>query len=53
MTNATWEAEDGGRQLVAELNMPACPYPNQTQRVSNAYIKDERRGRSHSFSLAA
>lgn len=51
VTNATWEAEDGGRQLLAELNLPACPYPNQTQRVSQTYIKDERRGRAHSFSL--
>ncbi|WP_157971061.1 phage tail protein [Pseudogemmobacter bohemicus] len=25
--NATWEAEDGGRRLVADLRLPACPYP--------------------------
>lgn len=49
--NATWEAEDGGRQLVADLSLPACPYPNQVERVSQTYLKDERRGRSHGFVL--
>lgn len=41
------EAEDGGRRLVADLNLPAVPYKRQVQRVMKAYIKDERRMRSH------
>lgn len=49
--NATWEAEDGGKRRVAALQLPACPYPLQIQRVMRAYIKDERRFRRHNLTL--
>lgn len=46
-----WEAEDGGRRLVADLSLPACPFGNQVQRLMAAYIADHRRFRSHRFAL--
>jgi hypothetical protein len=49
--NATWEAEDGDRRLVAQLDMPACPYPLQVQRVMAAIIADHRRMRRHTLTL--
>jgi len=49
--NATWEAEDGGRRLVAQLDMPACPYPVQVRRVMAAIIADHRRMRRHTLTL--
>lgn len=63
--NAIWEAEDGSfewdddlgelvnrpRRLVAQLDMPACPYPLQVQRVMAAIIADHRRMRRHTLSL--
>lgn len=49
--NATWEAEDQGRRLVADLALPACPYGAQVQRLMRAYIQDERRFRRHGLTL--
>jgi len=49
--NATWEAVDGGKRRMASLDMPACPYPVQRQRIGRAYIKDERRFRIHQLTL--
>lgn len=51
--SSTWEAEDGGRRLVADLQLNAVPYPNQVQRVMGAYIADERRFRRHALTLPA
>jgi hypothetical protein len=48
--NTTWEAQDGSRRI-ASLDLPACPYPEQVQRVMNAYITDERRFRRHGLTL--
>jgi hypothetical protein len=48
--NATWEAEDGDRRVVS-LDLPACPYPLQVQRIMASYIKDERRHRKHGITL--
>lgn len=48
--NTTWETEDGARR-VASLDLPACPFPEQVQRVMNAYITDERRFRRHGLTL--
>lgn len=47
----TWEAEDGGRRLVADLQLPACPFGNQVQRLMTAYIADHRRFRNHRLAL--
>lgn len=49
--SATWETEDGGRRLVADLGLPAVPYAMQVQRLMQAYISDERRFRRHSLVL--
>ncbi|NTT86929.1 phage tail protein [Tabrizicola fusiformis] len=51
--SSTWEAEDGGRRLVAALQLNAVPYPNQVQRIMAAYIADERRFRRHALTLPA
>jgi hypothetical protein len=50
-TNATWEAEDGGRRLVASLQFDAVPHKVQVQRLMRAYIRDERRFRRHAVPL--
>lgn len=49
--NATWEAEDGNKRRVASLDLPACPYPDQVQRVMKGYIADDRRFRRHNLTL--
>lgn len=49
--NAGWEAEDGGKRRMASLQMPACPYPLQRQRVGRAYIFDERKFIQHQMTL--
>lgn len=49
--NPEWETDDGGRRLVADLTLPACPYPAQVQRLMTALIADHRRFRTHSFAL--
>lgn len=49
--NATWETQDGGRRLVADLGLPAVPYKLQVQRLMRAYINDERRFRRHVLTL--
>lgn len=46
-----WEAEDGGRQLVASVTLPAVESDTQVQRLMTAWIKDERRFRRHSLTL--
>lgn len=48
--NAAWELEDGERRVVS-LDLPACPYPDQVQRIMDAYIADERRFRRHNMTL--
>ena len=49
--NAGYEADDGGRRLVASLSLPAVPYAVQVQRLQDALIKDERRMRRHGLTL--
>lgn len=49
--NATYESEDQGRQLVADLGLPAVPYGRQVQRLTDAWIKEERRLRRHRLTL--
>ncbi|WP_370241461.1 phage tail tip fiber protein [Pararhodobacter marinus] len=51
VTNAEWEAEDGGRRLTASLSLPVVPYPAQVQRVTRALIADHRRMRRHVLTL--
>jgi hypothetical protein len=49
--NAAWEASDGNRRLMANLDLPACPYAGQVQRLMAALIADNRRFRRHRFGL--
>ncbi|WOI32888.1 phage tail protein [Tritonibacter scottomollicae] len=49
--NAEWESEDGGRQLVAQVDLPAVNSGNQAQRLMQAWIEDERRFRRHGLTL--
>lgn len=49
--NATFETADQGRQLVAELALPAVPYGDQVQRLMRAYIAEERRFARHVITL--
>jgi hypothetical protein len=49
--NAVWEALDQDRRLVADINLPATPYPDQVQRAQRAYIEGERRFRTHMLTL--
>ncbi|MFG6550289.1 phage tail protein [Sulfitobacter sp. M21595] len=49
--NAEWESEDGGRQLVAQVDLPAVASDTQVQRLMQAWIEDERRFRRHSLTL--
>ncbi|WP_319825867.1 phage tail protein [Thalassovita sp.] len=50
--DASAEAADGHRRLIADLRLPACPYANQVQRVMRAYLEEERRMRRHVLTLA-
>ena len=49
--NATWEAEDGHRRLVAALALPAVTHPRQVQHLMQAAIRDHRRMRRHNLTL--
>ncbi len=49
--NAAWEAQDGGRRLVADLPVTACSSPTQVQRIMTASINDERRLRRHPLTM--
>lgn len=49
--NATWEAQDQGQRLIADLGLPACPYGAQVRRVMAAYITEDRRFRRHGLTL--
>lgn len=49
--NTLWEAEDGGRRRVADLQFPAAPFGLQVQRLMSGYARDERRHRRHQLTL--
>ncbi|RHZ96455.1 hypothetical protein D1114_07020 [Cereibacter sphaeroides] len=48
---ADYQAQDQGRQIVASVQLPACPYPRQVQRLMRAWIEDDRRWRRHNLAL--
>ncbi|SPH20980.1 hypothetical protein ASD8599_01721 [Ascidiaceihabitans donghaensis] len=52
-TYVAFQTEDGGQQRVADLNLSACPYPQQVQRIMDAYVRDDRRLRTHDLTLPA
>jgi hypothetical protein len=49
--NATYEAEDQGQRLIANLNLVAVPYPAQVRRIMRASVEEERRFRRHELTL--
>jgi len=49
--NATWEAEDGNRQLVAAVQLPAVPWATQVRRLMREMANDNRRFRTHVIAL--
>jgi hypothetical protein len=49
--NAEWEAEDGGRRLMATVQLAAVHYPVQVERLMAALIKDHRRMIRHVITL--
>lgn len=51
ITNADWEAEDGGRRLIADLRLSGVYSAAQASELSNIYIRDERRQRVHQLVL--
>ena len=50
-TNAAWEAEDGGRRLVADLRLAGVYSAAQASELAEIYIRDERRQRVHQIVL--
>ncbi|KDB05351.1 hypothetical protein U879_02035 [Defluviimonas sp. 20V17] len=50
-TDAAYQAADGGRLLAADLQLQACPYENQVQRLQTFLLKDNRRFRQHTVTL--
>ncbi len=49
--NATYEAQDQGQRLIADLNLVAVPFPAQVRRIMYASVEEERRFRRHDHSL--
>ena len=51
ITDAALQAADGGRQLMQSIDLEACPYPLQAQRLGQAWLKDARRFARHGLHL--
>lgn len=49
--NAAFEAADGGRRLIAEVDFPAVPYPQQVRALMGEMLADHRRMRTHVITL--
>lgn len=49
--NATWEAQDGGRRRLVNVDFNAAPYLAQVQRNMRALIADDRRFLTHGVPL--
>ena len=49
--NAAYEAADGGRRLVSEVDFPAVPYPVQVRALMREMLADHRRMRTHVITL--
>lgn len=49
--DAAWEAQDGNRRLVADVDLPAVPFALQVQRLMRSLIREERRFRRHALPL--
>lgn len=49
--NAAYEAKDGGRRLIAEVDFPAVPAPRQVRALMREMLADHRRHRTHVITL--
>ncbi|QBR34874.1 hypothetical protein ETW23_00485 [Leisingera sp. NJS201] len=49
--SAEYEAEDGGRRLLANVQLSLVPFPAQAQRLVKGELEAARRARRHSFTL--
>lgn len=49
--NAVYEAKDGGRRLIAEVDFPAVPAPRQVRALMREMLADHRRHRTHVITL--
>lgn len=46
-----YEAEDGGRRLLVDVNLDFVPYAEQAQRLMQAALNEARRARRHTFTM--
>jgi len=51
IVNQEYLAQDNGVEVIADIALPAVPYPSQVQRLMRAWLDDDRRWRRHSASL--
>ncbi len=51
--NAAYEVEDGGRRLMADVELGFVPFPAQAQRLLAGELAAARRARRHTFTLPA
>lgn len=51
--NAAFEAEDGGRRLMTDVQLSFVPYPAQAQRLLSGELSAARRARRHTHTLPA
>lgn len=52
LQNQDYVDRDDGIEQVADLQFPACPYPNQVQRIMRAWLEDDQRWRRHTGTLS-
>lgn len=51
LTNAEWEAEDGGQRLINEINLPTVPFADRAQLIQKELHADDRRQARHLIDL--
>jgi hypothetical protein len=49
--NSGFEAEDGGRRLLADVSLDFVPFRGQVQRLMQSALKEARRARRHTISM--
>lgn len=49
--NSTYETEDGGRRLLADLSYDLVPYAGQVQRLMDSALLEARKFRKHTITL--
>ena len=51
LTNPSWETEDGGERLIAQIELEAVGYDRQVRRLMRELAGDNRRFRGHALPL--